>query len=965
MATAATRLRLVGRGGELAQLEAELRRAIAGELRCVLLLADPGVGKTRLAAELLNRHQRTAIGLSARAYPLGATASFGLWMEAFERHLSRLPPAEIRALCGGVLDDLASVLRSVASVRGRLPSHETLHPRLVQGFAVLLRNLAEKAPVVVVLDDVHLADASSLEALSQLARNLSTSRVLIVLAARPAELSQHPIAHDVLLGLEQDGILARQQLTGLSREEVSELAAGVLEREPPAVFTDWLFTRSRGYPLFALGLVRTIVEEGGDLTAPTLERVPEELSDRVMSGLKQLDEPSLSTLEVLAVVGRRVELQELVVLTGRPLDRLAPILEGLVRLRLLTEEERGRDLVYEVTHPLVEETIYQAIGGARRRAIHRLLARAFASSGQRAAAASHYVRCAQPGEEEAIDALIDALQQAEERQSYREAMPILNGLLDLLPAGDPRWRRVLDAMSWDAEWVIDHQADLYTAIGVRAMRAIEKVLRPSDDLLRHAVVQLRLSSFRVWHVDESADAVRTAERSRDLFLRAGDRSRALMPLHEISWIDAVAGDIKAQETVSQQVIDEANELGNRMMLLHATGAHAWALVRQGRFAEAEPLLRRGIEIAREDGRDYRLGWTLGLLANCLANSGRLDEAKSLLDESRRATPAYGDTVLFAHRTQAQWLAGDFKGAHESWLESAVWNAGRISARRAWGLGLATLSVIELGLISEAQEYLALITRIFQGNPVFGYGHSVNWLAGLIARAEGNLPAAAERCDRAVAGMTRYGALSDATHVLLDLAEVAGELGDERLGRRAADRARELAGALEPPLYSAIASVADAWAYLLARDGRCIESAGRAVAILRGSGYLPFYARALDILGRSLTLTDRAAAVDALEEALAIFSTCGAERRRERTVLALQQLGHPGKRVVVAGAGVTALSAREREVARLAIDGRTAREIGERLFIGPRTVETHLANVYAKLGISSRLDLVRMAGELSP
>src|SRR2546430_11658342 len=149
MATAATRLRLVGRGGELAQLEAELRRAIAGELRCVLLLADPGVGKTRLAAELLNRHQRTVIGLSARAYPLGATASFGLWMEAFERHLSRLPPAEIRSLCGGVLDDLASVLRSVASVRGRLPSHETLHPRLGQGFAGLLRNLAEEAPVVV------------------------------------------------------------------------------------------------------------------------------------------------------------------------------------------------------------------------------------------------------------------------------------------------------------------------------------------------------------------------------------------------------------------------------------------------------------------------------------------------------------------------------------------------------------------------------------------------------------------------------------------------------------------------------------------------------------------------------------------------------------------------------------------------------------------------------------------------
>jgi DNA-binding CsgD family transcriptional regulator len=965
MATAATRLRLVGRGGELAQLDAELRRAIAGELRCVLLLADPGVGKTRLAAELINRHQRTIIALSARAYPLGATASFGLWVEAFERHLSRLPPAEIRALCGGVLDDLASVLRSVASVRGRLSSHETLHPRLVQGFAVLLRNLAEKAPVVVVLDDIHLADASSVEALNQLARNLSTSPVLIILAARPAELSQHPIARDALLALEQDGFLRRQLLTGLSREQVGELAAGVLEREPPAVFTEWLFTRSRGYPLFALGLVRTIAEQGGDLTAPTLERVPEELSDRVMSRLKQLDEPSLATLEVLALVGRRTELQELVSLTGRPLDRLAPILENLVRLRLLTEEERGRDLIYEVTHPLIEETIYQAIGGARRRAIHRLVARAFVASGQRAAAASHYVRCAQPGEEEAVDALIDALHQAEERQSYREAMPILSALLDLLPSGDPRWRRVLDAMDWDAEWVIDHQADLYTEIGVRAMREIEKVLRPSDDLLRQAVVQLRLSSFRVWHVQESADAVRSAERSRELFLRAGDRSRALMPLHEISWINAVAGDIKAQETVSRQVINEAEALGNRMLLLHALGAHAWSLVRQSRYAEAEPHLHRSIEIAREDGRDYRLGWSLGLLANCLSYSGRLDEAKALLDESRRATPAYGDTVLFAHITYVQWLAGDFRGARESWLESAAWNDGRLSARRAWGMGLAALSVTELGLTAEARDYLDRISRIFQGTPVFGYGHGAPWLAGMIARTEGDLREAANLFEHAITGMTGYGALADAAHVLLDLAEVAGELNDPVLGREAADRAHQISVVVEPALYTAVASIARAWAALLVQDPGGVESASKAVAILQGSGYLPFHARALDVLGRSLALSNRAAAADALQQAFAIFAACGAARRRERASEALEQLGHPGRRAVVAGRGPSSLTAREREVARLAIEGRTAREIGDRLFIGQRTVETHLANVYAKLGISTRLDLVRLGPDLAP
>lgn len=109
----------------------------------------------------------------------------------------------------------------------------------------------------------------------------------------------------------------------------------------------------------------------------------------------------------------------------------------------------------------MQETIYQEIGGARRRAIHRLVARAMVGLGQRAAAASHYARCASVGEAEAIDALIDALRQAEERESHREAMTILDGLLELLPSGDERWLRVLDAMSWDAEWVVDHQADVY------------------------------------------------------------------------------------------------------------------------------------------------------------------------------------------------------------------------------------------------------------------------------------------------------------------------------------------------------------------------------------------------------------------------------------------------------------------------------------------------------------------------
>jgi class 3 adenylate cyclase len=181
--------RLVGRDRELALIGAELARAIEGEFRCVLLLGDPGVGKTRLASEILFRHGEETVALSARAHPLGGTTSFGLWAEALEGHLRGLDPGAVSALCGGLLDDLAALLRSAAAVRGSPPPGEPPRSRLLEGLAVLLANLAEVSPVVVLLDDVHVADASSWDALHYLARNLAESRVLVLATARPAELS--------------------------------------------------------------------------------------------------------------------------------------------------------------------------------------------------------------------------------------------------------------------------------------------------------------------------------------------------------------------------------------------------------------------------------------------------------------------------------------------------------------------------------------------------------------------------------------------------------------------------------------------------------------------------------------------------------------------------------------------------------------------------------------------------------
>ena len=115
-------------------------------------------------------------------------------------------------MCGGFVDDLSGLLRSAAAVRGSAPAGEPPRARLIEGLAVLVANLAQDRPVIVFLDDVHVADASSWDALHYLARNLSAAPVLVVAAARPAELAAQLGPTHVLLGLEQDGLLRRLEL---------------------------------------------------------------------------------------------------------------------------------------------------------------------------------------------------------------------------------------------------------------------------------------------------------------------------------------------------------------------------------------------------------------------------------------------------------------------------------------------------------------------------------------------------------------------------------------------------------------------------------------------------------------------------------------------------------------------------------------------------------------------------------
>ena len=143
---------------------------------------------------------------------------------------------------------------------------------------------------------------------------------------------------------------------------------------------------------------------------------------------------------------------------------------------------------------------------------------------------------------------------------------------------------------------------------------------------------------------------------------------------------------------------------------------------------------------------------------------------------------------------------------------------------------------------------------------------------------------------------------------------------------------------------------DSWAGLCAQPGEKSGSENR--------GYRSLEARSLALLGRSLSTVDRQEAIGRLRHAADLFAACGSRWRRDQVLADLDNLGKPGRRAAGALRGPTALTDREREIAALAAQGLTAKAIGQQLHIGERTVETHVARVYAKFDVHTRRELVR-------
>src|SRR6266542_2987422 len=305
-------LTTVRRSRELGRVLAALERAAAGSGGALLLAGEAGIGKSRLAAEALSlASQRGFVTLQGSAYPLQADLAYAPVLEVLGPFLAGLEPGRRAALVGG-LPDLGRLFAGL-----HLPPPEPLgdaaleRTRLFEAVSRLVERVAADRPVALLVDDLHWADAASLELLHYLARGLGVRRVLLLGTYRLDEARTHPGLRELVRSLQRLGLAEELPVGGLSPEAVAALAGALLGGEPPAALLGALRERAAGMPLFVTALIRglrdtgELFRSGGAwvLGSGSLSAVPPVVRDLVLVRLERLDPADRALLELVAVAG--------------------------------------------------------------------------------------------------------------------------------------------------------------------------------------------------------------------------------------------------------------------------------------------------------------------------------------------------------------------------------------------------------------------------------------------------------------------------------------------------------------------------------------------------------------------------------------------------------------------------------------------------------------------------------------
>ena len=606
----------VGREKEMDELRAGLEDSLSGRGRLMMLVGEPGIGKTRTSEEFATYARlRNVQVLWGRCYEGEGAPAYWPWVQIIRSYVHDKEPKELMSEMGPGAADIAQVVSEVKERLPGLPAPPALEPdqarfRLFDSITTFLKNASKDSPLMVVLDDMHWADKPSLLLLQFLAKELRGCCLLVLGTYRDVELRrQHPLAQ-TLGDLNRENLSQRVLLRGLTENDVRRFVEVTAGTSPPDALVKAVYRETEGNPFFVNEIVRLLVADGRLEQAETVREwsvtIPQSVREVVGRRLDHLSEECNRVLTIGSVIGREFGLKLLEKVSEVKGDRLLEALEEAMGARVIAELPRSIDQ-YWFSHALIRETLYEELSTTRRVRLHRQIGEAL-----------------------------------EELDAEPNLPQLAYHLCEAASAGDVD--KAIDYARRAANSALAHFAyEEATAHYERALQVAE-LKEKADDRLRG---ELLLA------LGEAQDSAGDSDRARETYWRAAATARSLQAPDLLAGAALGLCSLFIVGTVDQPVVDLHEEalwaLGESDSAIKARVLAGLALAltfgapREKRLA----LTGEALEQARRVGDDAALAFALVARLNALWELETVEERLRVSDEALRLAQAADDQRMVA------------------------------------------------------------------------------------------------------------------------------------------------------------------------------------------------------------------------------------------------------------------------------------------------------------------------------
>jgi tetratricopeptide (TPR) repeat protein len=724
----------VGREPELKQLQSAFDGAISGQGALMMVMGEPGIGKTALCEQLATyvtlRGGRTLVG---HCYEAGSLSlPYLAFVEALRSYVLNRDPKDLKEELGSGASDVA---RIISEIRERLkiklrpqkdPEEERY--RLLQAVTSFLSNAAAVQPMMVVLEDLHDADKGTLDMLTHVSRNLAGARLLIVGTYRDVEVDRsHPLSA-ALAELRRVSTYSRILLRGLNADEVRRMLESITRENVPWGLAEAVHRQTEGNPLFVQEVVRYLVEEGliarkeggwrPTRDTPLEMSIPEGLRDVIGKRLSLLSPECNQLLSVASVIGREFALETLKAVAGINEDIFVNALKEAVRLSVLEERSHRGAIRYRFTHAFFRQTLYEEMIAPQRLKLHRQVARSLETlyarhlEGHAAELAEHFSHSTDPADlAKAVSYAEIAARRATDVYAYGEAVRLLEQALKVQEVLDPedKTRRCDLLLALGDALVLAGEHQRVVSTEASQAFALAEAISDNERASRASVLAMRGLFVHGTIGATSSEAAEWAART-DRYAEPETAERA--------WADCMLGVVKVlvERRLSEGValvgrsLALASRLGDRDKYWWAAGLWLWFA---GAPEHDEKRLRLAQELAEQPRQGVNLHtctFALLVIVQTFLESGQRRRAEEIMAEMKMLAERTGQPNLLIYSMVSDAVMAIWDGR----LEEAVAMRRQILAR-AEQLGIPEFASVWASWVLPARVYLGDAGRALESN----------------------------------------------------------------------------------------------------------------------------------------------------------------------------------------------------------------------------------------------------------